>query len=281
MIPFEELQGSPRIALSSDGAIAVRKLIVPWDQWDTLAAELYGYARDVAGSIALVEPLPFPGERPNLIVDEIEVEPFEPSSPDGRDVVTLTSGVNRYAAGALLTITYRERFDRDAPLDDAPAIPPGTFLTYSSELAGEHRTLDSNSWRWSGTSINVPSTTTINILVMTAQHTLTWHRVVRPPYEAIRNLRGQVNDATFLSCDAGTLLFGGARLRREFQIRGGSPIWRIEYRFSERRQDGGPYGWNHFYRKDADPHWAEIETADAPYQPPYGSGDFHTLFQLG
>src|SRR5262249_5905366 len=149
------LEGSPRISITADGLLAVRKLLAPWDQWDALAKELYGVCRVVGGSPVLIEPMPFPGQQPNLMVDAIEVEPFEPANPDARHVSTLTSGTNGYS-GARLTVTYRQRFlhGKDNPLN--PDVPAGTFLTYSAEFITERKTVDSMNWRWTGTAINVP-----------------------------------------------------------------------------------------------------------------------------
>ena len=141
-LPFEELEGSPRISITADGVLAVRKLLAPWDQWDALAEELFGVVHDVAGSIVLVEPLPFPGHCPNLTVESIDVEPLDPGNPDGRDVTTLTSGANRYAGGALLTVTYRQRFEHGKDFAGNPTVPPGTYLSYGAEFSTEHRTLD-------------------------------------------------------------------------------------------------------------------------------------------
>ena len=115
--------------------------------------------------------------------------------------------------------------------------------------------------------------------------TLTWHRVPSPPWDMIRDLRGKVNSSTFLNHPAGTVLFLGARTERDFQVIG-TGLWRLAYRFRVKEVEstataGTLYGWNRFYREQADAseHWLEIKDEDE--NRPYRSGNLNQLFQFG
>jgi hypothetical protein len=169
-----------------------------------------------------------------------------------------------------------------------PGVPRGTFLTYSSDLGSERMTPPGRTWRWSVDGQPLDDDLYPSMLIPCEDISLAWRRVPLPPWNAIRLLRGRVNSQEFMGHPPRTVLFLGARTRRDFQIprTGQSPVWRIDYHFKVRSllstADGvTPRGWNCLYRGEdsSGEHWLEIE--DASGHPPYVADDFAPLFQFG
>jgi len=285
-IAFEELAGSPRLTISQQTTTATRTFRVAWDDWQDFAAQLVGRYTTVGCSFDFVPPLEFP-DMPNLVVSELDVEPFDPENPDGGEVSTLTTGANSYPdAGAKITARYETLFDaNNQPRPDLPGVPSGTFLTYVADMGAEYQTIPGRVWRWNDTPDDPPVSPDINpgVLIPTGTYRLIWHRVALPPWSAIRQLRGKVNDGSFGGAPAGTVLMMGARITREFQFQRDDGFWRVEYRFAEKTvelSDGTKVGWNYFYKEKAvdGEHWVDIKDDDD--QAPYKDGDFSGLFQF-
>lgn len=285
-IGFEELEGSPVIRLSRRGVVAVREFRCAWSDWQALARLLVGEFELVGSAARFTRPLPFPGV-PNLVVDEIAVEPFDGGAPEGDTVSTLESGTNAYSlAGARVTATYRTLFDAaNAARGDLPAVPDGTLLLYDAELGTEAVSVPARTWHWVAPPDNPPllADQGPSLLVPTGAFRLTWQRVPLPPWEAIRELRGMVNDATFVGSPAGTVLFLGASVERQFPFAPDGGFWEIVYTFAERTvtlDGGGCVGWNYQYKETpvSGEHWVAI--ADDSGNGPYRAGDFGRLFEF-
>ncbi len=286
-VAFEELEGSPRFEIRDDETLAVRTFRVSWNDWPQFAQQLVGRYEVRGGQYYFVPPLRLPGFA-HLLVSELEVEPFEPSCPDGAAVRTLVSGMNRYpGGGAKVTAIYRTRFDEDnAGRSKMPKVPLGTYLTFRADLAAEYLSTPGRTWRWNAPPdfpAVAPDVQPGRLLPQSLFH-LTWHRVALPPWDAMRGLRGTVNDAEFLGSPPGTVLFLGAKVRRVFQFLAAGGFWRVEYTFQENVKelsDGSKVGWNHFYRETAvnGEHWVGI--ADEDGNPPYPSASFAPLFTFG
>lgn len=274
-VAFEEMEGSPTVSIGPGGTQAKRIFRVAWNDWQDFAEELTGGWRRVSGAYQLREPLPFPG-LPNVVVDSLQVAPFDARNPAGSHVSTLTRGLNEYpSAGALVTVQYKSRPDLETEDDgDKPEIIPGTILTYRSDLGAESVTIPGRAWNWNvAGDPKVPDDVNPGILMPTGSYTLHWDRVARPPWSAIRTLRGRVNDAPFYGAGAGTVLFLGARANRKFEFLRNATLWSIEYAFTERSEP-----WNRFFRLETNA-WTEIE--DRGGNPPYAAGDFTDLFRFG
>ncbi len=202
--------------------------------------------------------------------------------------MTLSSGVNGYpAGGALVTATYRTAFDSDnQPRPATPAVPSGTYVTYQSDVAAEYVTTPGRVWRWNDSPDNPPLAADVNpgVIIPQGAFQLDWQRVAAPPWDAIRALRGKVNQAEFLAHPAGCVLFLGAEASREFHFLPEGGFWRVAYRFQENTKelsDGSQVGWNYFYKEtpvDGE-HWVAIQ--DSSGNLPYAEGDFTELFEFG
>ncbi len=124
------------------------------------------------------------------------------------------------------------------------------------------------------------------------EHQVTWRRVPDPPWDAIRNCAGAVNNDSFLGAAAETLLFDGAKADCEFTGLGDflEPQfgWRLTYVFREKlikvvEGVGGPqtYGWNHTYRDVPFPYSEWDRLVDQNGSPLYATADFSALFEFG
>ncbi len=287
VVSFEELEGSPRIQIREEGTEAQRFFRIDWDDWPDFARELVGHYKVTGDAFSFIEPIEFPGF-PNLIVSQLEIEPFEPSRPDGAKVITLRSGANRYLdGGARITAMYTTRFDRDnQPRAEMPQPVDGTYLTYSADLGADYMATPGRNWNWDAPPGDPKVGADVNpgLLIPQGAFQLTWRRVALPPWDTIRQLRGKVNQAQFMGAPAETVLFLGAKATREFQFVEDGGYWRIEYHFLENTKElttGAKVGWNHFHKETsvAGEHWVAIEDADGTR--PYKSGDFTQLLLLG
>src|SRR4051812_29433278 len=100
---FVELEGSPVIQIGAQGTQATRRFKIAWDDWEPFVSELPGGWRRVGDAFQAIDPLPFPG-LPTVVIDHVEVRPFDPDNPDGSLLANLQHGTNRYPhAGALIT----------------------------------------------------------------------------------------------------------------------------------------------------------------------------------
>ncbi|MBL9124454.1 MAG: hypothetical protein JNG90_12535 [Planctomycetaceae bacterium] len=281
--PFEELAGSPTIHFRDGSFTAMRRLLVAWDDALPFLVELYGGWRLVGDELSVDPPSHFPGV-PAALVTDITVEPFPPDSPNSNPAMTLASAANGYDR-ALLTVTYDIVFDLDnRARRDLPAVPAGTYLTYRGAIGLESVATPGRIWKWAVDATAVGDDVRPAIITPTEEFTLTWYRVPQPPWDAIRDLRGRVNDNPFLNFAAGTVLFLGVETKRDFQVLDAG-MWRLAYRFKVRTVPstataGVVRGWNHHYRRhaSASEHWLEI--ADQDNHRPYAAGSFAELFRF-
>jgi len=279
-ITFQELEDSPRIKIKLNATTATRKFLVAWDDWKDFAIELLGSYTVTGTTTNITPPIEFPGVD-NLIPIDVDVSPFMPDSPTGTVSVTLDGQHNEYAAGAVVTVSYETRFNTTSPV----TAPNGTWVTLEGDLGAEMMTVPGRMFQWTGTSTNLPDDANPGILVPTGQFSLTWHKVLFPPWSTIRSLRGKVNSSSFLGAAAETVLFLGASYRRQFQVTNDSGHWEVVYRFAESSKQlasGSVGGWNHFWKEVAasGEHWVKIDAADNG-ELPYKTGDLSTLFNYG
>ncbi len=284
-IPFEELEGSPRLQIDALGTKATREFRVAWSDWQAFSRQLLGSYRRAGCAFRFESPMYFP-DMPDVVVTDLSVEPFDGGNPEGNEIRSIKSGTNAYpAAGAKVTATY-ESIASASSRSDLPSVPDGTFLTYRAELGADFLSVPGRVWKWDAPPDNPKLPPDINpgILIPTDSYRITWHRVASPNWTAIRNLRGKINDGMFMGGASGTVLFLGAKITRQFQFVGDDGFWQVEYSFAEKSVDlvgGGKAGWNFFYKEEAvgGENWVEIQ--DAGGNKPYKSGDLSSLFSFG
>jgi hypothetical protein len=120
-------------------------------------------------------------------------------------------------------------------------------------------------------------------------HHLVWHRVTYPPWDAIRQCTGCVNDDDFLGATAETVLFDGAVAERDFvyleDLENPQYSWRLTYVFREKAQKypGGDgtdeiFGWNDAFNSVPNGAAGFDRLVDAAGNPMYATNDFSALF---
>ncbi len=273
---FKELAGSPVEQYGEHGFTAQREFLIAWEDRDRFAAEVLGQAAQYGGTWGIG----YPGKSAVRAV-LIRFEPFDPERIDQKDLAHLARDLNSYSNSfAKARVEYRTI---GGPRSEDPKVPEGTYLTYRMRFSAEYVPLVARGWQWADNpGIPVPDDLQITLSVPIAEHHITWHQVVNPPWQAIRTLQGKVNGGVFLGAAPGTLLLEGADADKEFQTGFDAQhpelFWRIHYVFRERavKFGGRVYGWNyHFREKPAG--WVELVQNGRPL---YESADFSPLFQF-
>jgi len=277
-VPFEELGGSPVEQYSLAGFTARRQFLIAWEDRDAFAAEVLGRAAEHGASVRVS----YPGKT-SVFAVRVRYEPFDPESPDFQPIAGLAEGLNSYANSfAKAVVDYETVNAQDR--SDGPSNEAGTHLTYRMRFAAEEEPIGPGGWGWiDAPGSTLPDGTQLVKRIPVTEHHLTWHQVIHPPWDAIRNLQGKVNQAPLLGCPAGTLLFEGAEagklFRAGFDLGPSEVCWQVHYVFRERavKHGGAVYGWNHLYREDP-AGWVEITNGSDRL---YDAADFSGLFRSG
>jgi hypothetical protein len=284
-IPFKELAGSPIESYQPEGMRAERRLLCAYEDRYRLAAALLG-------SNGLGAPAVYYPAHPALVPTRIQVEPFEKRPDDRGTFDDLTSDLNSYSGQFVELVVQYEMFGIDGKRPKLPDCEPGTILTYRMDFGGEYVLLPGHALQWQADStLPVPPEAVPTLRVPITEHHVTWHRVVNPPWDAIRQCVGAVNAGDFAGAAAETVLFDGARADRQFtgldDLMQPEFGWRITYIFREKtikvldeNQAQLTYGWNHSYRPEASGgvHWDRLVDADGNTL--YRMADFNALFQF-
>ena len=275
-VPFKELGGSPVEHFNSAGFQARREFLIAWEHRDAFASEVLGQATSFGAAASLN----YPG-RKTVFATSVRFEPFDADNPDAKDLTDLAEGLNSYSQSfAKAPVTYRTLALQDRP--DGPESEHDTQLTYRMQHDVECLKLSPRAWKWADNpELVVPEDLELLKSVPVTDHLLTWHQVIRPPWDTIRALQGKVNLGTFLGCPEATVLFRGAtanKLYRSGLEAGASEFcWEIQYAFRERsvKSGGAEFGWNHAFRDDP-PGWVELTHGSDRL---YDLADLSTLFQ--
>ena len=229
--PFKELSGSPHESFGPEGMKAERRLICAWADRRLLVRELLGDGYEFGGS----SPVNYPGS-PNIVAVRIEVEPLADDMIP-QDLANIAEGLNGYRGFATITVHYEllmSATGANLPQD----VPQNTFLTYEMDRDAVTIRTAVEDLSWAGNpEVDLPAGMNGDVILPVTIHRLTWHRVVNPPWTAIRACQGALNEAEFLGVEAGLLLFDGVRATREFislaDLDNPQIGWRLEYRFRE------------------------------------------------
>lgn len=276
-VTFRELAGSPEETYTLEGFRARRTFLVPWEERHAFAAEILGSGGDHGG-----RPWSrYPGKE-SVFAVAIRFSPADPESlrtlteesPDVQEVLAEYSGSFAQAIVEYTTITPEER-------EDTPSPPLQTHLSYRMEYGlMERPLLASGFFAEDDPQTPLAAELPLTHIIPYTDHYLVWQQVINPPWQAIRELQGTVNEEVFLNATPGTLLFLGATTNKLFRgsfDEGVSPFcWEIRYHFRELaiKHGGTVYGWNHLHR---DQPAGYVAIAD-PEGPLYDSGDFSRLF---
>jgi len=279
---FKELAGSPVETYGPDGMKAQRRILVAWENRHGMVAELLGDGYEFGGT----QPAQYP-DRPYVLAMCVKLHPW-PKCPDEQGAFAdVAAQINSYSGKYAEIVVDYELLDAGTSRSDLPEHEEETFLTYRMDFGGEYVELPSHSLVWtSDATIPVPPEAVSTVRVPITEHHVTWHRVVNPPWQAIRDAAGTVNQAAFLGAAAETVLFDGATAEKQFigidDLMLPEFGWRITYVFREKaiKYGGNVFGWNHAYRSlphDA-PGWDKLK--DGNNENRYQTSDFTTLFQF-
>lgn len=279
-VAFKELAGSPVETHGPEGFRARRILLCAWDDRQQVVEQLLGDGYEYGGRSRAQYP-----DQPDVVAMRTRCEPFADDVAP-QVLSELTEGLNRYHGFAKVTVHYELLVPSER--NDLPTVEDGTFLTYRQDYGGQRIKLPGHGLVWQGEpDVPVPPEAAPSLRIPVIEHHLTWHRVVNPPWEAIRRGVGTVNQAVFLGAPAANVLLDGAIAQREFlrigELAKAELGWRMDYVFRERAikaADGNLVGWNYSYRSlpADDPGWDEL--ADANGNRPYPSSDFSQLFRF-
>lgn len=133
-----------------------------------------------------------------------------------------------------------------------PEVPTGTVLTYAMDHGAETvhtpgdslavpepaETVSAGPAIVGNTPVVFPTAAMGDVNLPLTIHRLTWRRVPSPPWTAIRECQGSLNESEFLGVPAGQLLFDGAKATPEVinMAEADDPQfgWRLDYRFREK-----------------------------------------------
>lgn len=280
--------------ISTEGISGMRKFWVP------NTSDLIPFMQEVIGQWVLMgqnqqcyfqAPLPFPGYS-NVVPEDIQVSPHMGSSPKGTFPVDLDTTYNDYESGWDVTVQYKTVYNLQQQISGMPSVANGTYLSFEQDFGAEYLTIPGRSFYWTYPSggVNVYSDKPVGedaspgVLVATRNFTLTWDRVLLPPWDAIAAATGKINSLEFMDAPAGCTLFLGAQVTRQFQFTDDSGFWKIQYKFSEQNKtlnSGTRVGWNYFWKPKAwfGENWYTIIDKDNNAYP-YDSTDFSGLFVM-
>ena len=274
-VNFDEEDGSPYFNISQNGIEVVQ---VGYTNWSDINA-MYNYLMQptlVFGTLfGVFAGAGFP-DNTNMRVYKADVKPF--GTITGADA----AGVNIYNKGKW-TIYYHT-----PPYNPQKQQDPVAMLQHDWDVGGEFIVPKGLKLKWNSDSVPVQGDSRGSIFIPTTEMSITWPRLVSPPFAAIRSVSGYVNNAS-MTFDTGTatpetLLFLGAKVGRDF-LSDGSLAWKFSYKFSERRvpaADASSFGssiggWNHQWREDK----AGFYKVTSSNGPPYPLGNLSALFPTG
>lgn len=247
-INYEELEGSPAIVMDREGGSGRRVFKVAWSDIGRAITEIFPGAAFGYPYTASIPGFPW------LRASRMDIAPWNAEGMTGNN-----ESMNTYPSGARITVDYMPFKWPETDATEGPAgansdIQDITFLEHKINFGGEYLTLPNNGVRWNedaaGNNTFVPEggkaypaladknfrvfeDVNVGITLPTVEHALSWNYVRRPPWTGIRNCLGKVNSQIHMNSQVETLLFTGASAERSYSTTG-LPIWKLEYRISER-----------------------------------------------
>lgn len=256
-----------KLDLDDGGLIGQRDFIMAWTDVGDFMAQMYGAYQQSNGQVIVSTPATWPGI-PYLGVRGLHAEPQDPESPYGNQSQT---GVNDNAVadftlptwqgqpgskncGARVSAIYRAIPPNGTP-DGKPDVPSGTFLEFESDSSETAISIPGrNMYYGNGFTTPIPQDITVPLPINTEDLRLVWHRVTKPPFTAMRKLKGTVNENLFCNHSQGYVRYVGSQVRYEFQI-AATILYTVAHHFrvmeAPGTQTNKTFGHNAFYIGDA------------------------------
>jgi hypothetical protein len=277
---WQEQAGSPKEFFGQDGFTAERIYRVPWSRREEAQVALIGDGLSIGGSFSQMG---YP-DRIGVVCEGITVKPQDGIAIDSPATLTdPETTLSSYAEYAIITARYKT-IAVDIP--DLPSVPEG-YVDYSESSGKEAIFISNSALRFASATTQVPADADdqfINFQYVT-ERTYDWVNVSDPLMDVTRNLIGHVNDAEFVGCEAGTLLYEGTRKRKRFYYNPSpstaTQYWTLSHTFRIKRivDENGAFvgGWNYVYDPET-PGWQEVQLNNGGK--PYPESDLNPLFQL-
>jgi len=265
------------LSIGRGGATATRVLEIAGTDLEALCVELFSahFIANLGYSIGKRAAHP---TYDWLLADTISFEAGDPENPPS----AADSEYDLMDA----TVTYRGELISGG-LGDASEEPGSTHLTHTRTATAEMMTLPGHGFTWQNAAGDaVGDDIDTGIIIPTITHQWTWHYVIDPPWTNLRKYLGSVNKegTPYNNAKAETLLFAGYSANKEFNA-DGDTLWELGLTFIEKYIDLTPdvpggtiYGWNHFWRPNADPPWQKLWNPTTGTDQVYPQGNFNNLF---
>jgi len=292
-VSYTELRRT--LSVSDQEATAQRVLRIAGKDQERLLQNLFGMTFIAAMGFRMTKRAAHP-HHSWLLAQTVSFVPDSPEDPPHAAFAanpgdpTIYDSIDYAYEYVRATITYRgQRVTDQWPEGQNPNPESQTYLTYHEESTNEMMALPEHGIVWSSDSGVVPPDVNAAIIVPTKTRTYDWHMVSDPPWTALDDLNGCVNDAEVWGRPAETLLFDGFTSGREYDSDGTAGFWNITLTIIERSISLGNNafaGWNHVWRSNANPPWDRPKQAGTgtgtsnPARYMYDSGDFRELLRL-
>ena len=273
-VQFDEEDGSPTFKVAMRNITYTQTGLIAWNDINAFVSYLIAPTAVYGELLGVFAGAGFP-DNANMRVVDIDIKPFG----------TITGGsqnnVNIYNY-ARVVITYSNLLSQLNQGD------PTSWLQHQWDIGGKWLAFNGTNCKWVSDGKSPGSQVTAGILIPTTEMSITWPRLVQPPFDAIRSLTGAVNaeDFPFATgiAPAETMLFLGAKVTRDI-LSGGQLAWSFTYKFSQQivvaADQAAPGGWNHFFRNDGAVTAGFYRMQAFGSYPIYRGVNFTPLFQVG
>lgn len=215
--------------------------LVPWIERSHFIQEIEGksrYSGGRAGQWITNVPYTLP-DNPRLYAREVT---FEPEGQLLANVIPIAF------THAKFTVVFRQPSFNYSPGDDPENLSsldpddPLVFATQELDFAKEWMSIPNSSCKFKsdGKFLNSPINRSVTVVSMQ----ITWHKFPVVPMPLVQLYCDSVNNAKFLGCEKGTVMFEGARTTREASA-DGSVTQKVTMNFKWRQFD-----WNKSLRDD-------------------------------
>lgn len=232
-VPYLELHDGSQEQLDLGSIKAQKKYLIAWsDRWQ-FAKDVAGTSKKVdaaLGTIVRAVPLQYP-DYPTLYASGLMMEATGRSTCNGAG--------NSIYTHCICTVTFSTPdFDYENPGTYGKA-----YQTISIAMSADIMTLPSRplvfDTLYSGNPVK--PTESPGLVYPKAEITIVSHQIPELPLDIVFSMIGKLNNAVFLGCAIGTVLFVGANQNRQ-RTSAGDKAWEVEYKFIYR-----PVDWNKFY----------------------------------
>ena len=246
-VPFKEVGEGLEEGNDERGGFAHKPYLVDWGNRILFSQQVMGQSAQSGGSKGVWTrqvPYSYP-ESPGLYAQSTQIKPFG----EWFDTTPISY------PSAIVTVTFRPLDWQAVPMDDPfylNQIDPTTPVLYATQeldYGVEYVQLPSVGMpgvtippKFLSDSSVVP--TPLNRRVTVVRMVYTWNQLPYIPMSQIQTFLDTLNDATFLGCPKGTVLFEGPKTIRE-QMSDGTVVQKLTYNFKYRSVD-----WNMSLRPD-------------------------------